>query len=189
MIFADCDQMADEQDKDSNDEDYNDSKDDFNEDNSDDKEVDNIPNSGFNNVDQIAGVNEDDDNKDEVGGNAMDEEGPPNDEGPPLLPNYQALDAPHEEEIAGVDDHQIGEMEENEDDGVTQDHDGGIAEDNDVGQSMVRQDEPGVMDQVEADMEARYGRGSGRYNLRARKPRDYSHLFTTKLDEYQYPIQ
>lgn len=56
-------------------------------------------------------------------------------------------------------------------------------------QSVGAQDEPGALDQVEANMEARYGRRSGRYNLRTRRPRNYSHSFVTEFDDYWYPIK
>jgi hypothetical protein len=47
---------------------------------------------------------------------------------------------------------------------------------------------PGVPEDVNLDMDLRYGPRTQAYNLRARRPRDYSHLFTLKSDATDAPL-
>ena len=192
MVFADCDQMVDKQDDSSDSDDNN-----YNDNDSDDESagVDDLANSGFNNIDQIAGVN--DDGVDP----GIDDKGPPNEhEGPPNdpeemeqddNPEEMRQDVHHEEEIAGVEAI-MEELDKSEDQGAdeaVENQEARVAEAGDGRVPAVKQDDPGALDQVEADMDARYGRRSGRYSLRTRRPRNYSHLFAAKFDDDQYPIQ
>ena len=91
-------------------------------------------------------------------------------------------DVPHEEEIAGVEAI-MEELEENEDhdvDEAMEDQEARIAGAGNGGVPTVKQDDPGALDQVEADMDARYKRRhSGQYSLQTRRPCNYSHLFAT----------
>ena len=114
----------------------------------------------------------------------MDEAPPPNNQ------EEMAQDAPYEEEIAGVDAN-IAELQENNNDdyAAADNNEAGNMEADDDEQSASSQDEPGALDQVEADIDARYGKCNGRYNLHTRRPHNYSHLFVTKLDDYRHPIQ
>ena len=197
MVFSDRDQLVDEHDdsSDSDDDNYVDDDDDSDDesagvDNNDND--DNRDNAVFDDIDQIAGVNDDDadlginDNAD-LG---INNEGPPNPNGP-NGPEEMGQDIHHEEEITGVEaimeepdkseDEVAGEAVENQE--------ACVAEAGDGGAPAVKQDDPGALDQVEADMDARYGRCSGQYSLRTRRPRNYSHLFATKFDDDRYPIQ
>jgi hypothetical protein len=44
--------------------------------------------------------------------------------------------------------------------------------------------DPGIVTQEDI-MDNKYGKRTGRYELRPRKQRDYSHLFATKNDAFQ----
>ena len=179
MVFADRDQMVEEHvdSSGSDDDNYDD-----NDDDSDNESagVDDLANSGFNDVSQIAGVNDDGvdpgiDNK----GPPNEHEGPPNgvdpvidDEGPPNEhkgtpnnpeemeqdhnPEEMEQDIPHEEEIAGVEAI-MEELDENEGHGANEaveNQEARVTEAGNGGVSAVQQDDPGALDQVEANMDA-----------------------------------
>ena len=75
-------------------------------------------------------------------------------------------------EIAGVHNKQEAEMAGVHEEQEVEDND------DDAGQDVRSNDED--QRQLETEMDAKYGQRSGRYDLRSRKERDYSHLFTTK---------
>ena len=72
-------------------------------------------------------------------------------------------DIHHEEEVAGVEA-VMEEPDESEDevaDKAVENLETRVAEAGDGGGPAVEQDDPGVLDQVEANMDAHYGRRSG----------------------------